>query len=130
MSNELNALLARVEGSDPATAKELRRHIDVLQSRRQFGLNFERHIPESVDLVGRSISVGDKVRFLPPRGEAEVGSTESWIVTAITGPKSRRVANLVDPKTTEETSRELQDLVYVADFRDPYGRRRVDRGRG
>ena len=119
MSNELNALLARVEGSDPATAKELRRHIDVLQSRRQFGLNFERHIPESVDLVGRSISVGDKVRFLPPRGEAEVGSTGSWIVTAVTGPKSRRVANLVDPKTTEETSRALQDLVYVADFRDP-----------
>ena len=119
MSNELNALLARVEGSDPATAKELRRHIDVLQSRRQFGLNFERHIPESVDLVGRSISVGDKVRFLPPRGEAEVGSTGSWIVTAVTGPKSRRVANLVDPKTTVETSRALQDLVYVADFRDP-----------
>ena len=119
MSNELNALLARVEGSDPATAKELRRHIDVLQSRRQFGLNFERHIPESVDLVGRSISVGDKVRFLPPRGEAEVGSTGSWIVTAVTGPKSRRVANLVDLKTTEETSRALQDLGYVADFRDP-----------
>ena len=120
MSNELNALLARVQGSDPATAKELRRHIDALQSRRQFGLNFERHMPESVDLVGRSISVGDKVRFLAnPRGEAEVGSTGTWIVTAITGPKSRRVASLVDPKTTKETSRALQDLVYVADFRDP-----------
>ncbi|MFD1150789.1 site-specific DNA-methyltransferase [Saccharothrix hoggarensis] len=119
MSNELRALLARVEESDPDTAKELRRHFDALQSRRQFGLNFERHTPESVALTGRPISVGDKVRFLPPCGETEVESKANWIVTAISGAKSKRVASLLDPRTKEETTRALEDLVFVADFRDP-----------
>lgn len=119
MSNELRSLLARVEDKDPDTAKELRRHIDALQSRRQFGLNFERHMPESVALTGRRISVGDKVRFLAPRGQATVESDATWVVTQITGPKNNRVASLVDPKTKDETTRALEDLVYVADFRDP-----------
>lgn len=119
MSNELRSLLARVEGQDPDTAKELRRHIDALQSRRQFGLNFERHTPESVALTGRPISVGDKVRFLPPRGETTVDSSATWTVTAITGPKKKQVAALLDPKTKSEASRSLDDLVFIADFRDP-----------
>lgn len=119
LSNELRSLLARVEGKDPDTAKELRRHIDALQSRRQFGLNFERHMPESVDLIGRPISVGDKVRFIPPRGETTVESEATWLVTDISGPKTKRVAALLDPQTKEESSGPLDELVYVADFRDP-----------
>lgn len=119
MSNELQSLLARVEDTDPATAKALRRHIEALQGRRQFGLNFERHMPESVALTGRPISVGDKVRFLPPRGETEAGSDATWIVTGITGIGQDRVAVLVDPRTQTEVERVLEDLVYVADFRDP-----------
>lgn len=119
VSNELRSLLARVEKSDPATAMELRRHIGALQNRRQFGLNFERHTPESVALTGRAISVGDKVRFLPPRGETEVESDATWTVSAISGPKKNRVATLIDPKTDKEATRALEDLVYVADFRDP-----------
>ncbi|WP_458040343.1 MULTISPECIES: site-specific DNA-methyltransferase [Bacteria] len=119
MSNELRALLARVESIDPDTARELRRHIDVLQSRRKFGLNFEQHLPESVALDGRPISVGDKVRFLPPRGETDVESRDNWLVTGISGVPGERVAKLVEPRTGEETSRTLTDLVFVADFRDP-----------
>lgn len=119
MSNELRSLLARVKDTDPDTAKELRRHIDLLHSRRQFGLNFERHTPESVALTGRAISIGDKVRFLPPRGETEVESKTNWIVTTISGPKSERVASLLNPRTKEEVTRCVNDLVFVADFRDP-----------
>ncbi|MDI3243033.1 site-specific DNA-methyltransferase [Arthrobacter sp. AL08] len=119
MSNELRSLLARVEDNDPDTAKELRRHIDVLQNRRQFGLTFERHTPESVALTGRPISIGDKVRFLPPRGGTEAGSHATWIVTDISGPKSSRAASLIDPRTKDEASRAIEDLVFVADFRDP-----------
>lgn len=118
-TNELRSLLARVEDRDPETAKELRRHIDGLTDRRQFGLNFERHVPESVTLTGRSISVGDKVRFLPPRGETEIDSKATWVVTALKGSKADRVAELVQPTTKEEASRPVEDLVYVADFRDP-----------
>ena len=119
VSNELMSLLERVEANDPGTAKELRRHIDALQNRQQFGLNFERHLPESVYLTGRPISVGDKVRFLPPRGGTVAESTATWIVTGFSGPKGGRVADLVDPRTKDEASRALVDLVFVADFRDP-----------
>ncbi|PWJ23262.1 adenine-specific DNA-methyltransferase [Branchiibius hedensis] len=119
MSNELRSLLARVESSDPDTAKELRRHIDALQSRREFGLNFERHTPESVALTGRAISVGDKVRFIPVRGQTEVESEATWRVVELAGPQTKRVAQLVDPKTNEITSRPVDDLVYIAEFKDP-----------
>ncbi|MGB3604363.1 MAG: site-specific DNA-methyltransferase [Gordonia sp. (in: high G+C Gram-positive bacteria)] len=119
MSNELQALLDRVASTDPATAKALRRHVDSLQSRRQFGLNFERHTPESVALTGRAISVGDKVRFLPERGTAAAESEATWLVTALSGPKGAKVAELLDPKTNDEASRAVDDLVFVADFRDP-----------
>jgi len=119
MSNELTALLARIEELDPATAKEIGRHIELLQSRREFGLNFERHMPESVALTGRPISVGDKVRFLPPRGEVSADSDATWLVTDITGPKSKRIACLVDPKTKDEADRAVDDLVFIADFRAP-----------
>ena len=119
MSNELRALLARVEEKDPGVAKELRRHIDVLQGRREFGLNFERHTPESVALTGRPISVGDKVRFIPVRGHAEVESEATWTVTELTGPNTKRVAQLVDPRTDATASRLVDDLVFIAEFNDP-----------
>lgn len=119
MSNELRSLLARVEDLDPGTAKELRRHIDALQGRREFGLNFEQHTSESVALTGRPISVGDKVRFIPVRSQTEVESEATWMVTALTGPKTRRVAQLVDPRTEETASRLVDDLVFIAEFKDP-----------
>lgn len=135
MSNELHALLSRVENRDPATANELRRHIDALSRRRGFGLNFERHIPEQVALVGRRITVGDKVRFIPPRGDVTVESSATWLVTKISGTKGRQVAELLNPKTKEHAARTLDDLVYVADFRDPIypglvATGRVERGGG
>lgn len=92
MSNELQSLLARIEASDPSTAKELRRHIDALQERRRFGLNFEHHTPESVGLTGRPIAVGDKVRFLPPRGEKEAESGLEFVA-----PRVDTVAHHVTP---------------------------------
>lgn len=119
MSNELQSLLARVADQDPDTAKELRRHIGALQARREFGLNFERHTPESITLTGRPISVGDKVRFLPPRGARDTEPDTTWLVTGITGPTADRTAALVDPRTKTTQNRALDDLVYVADFRDP-----------
>lgn len=119
MSNELQSLLARVEASDPGTAKELRRHIDALQRRRQFGLNFEKHTPESVALTGRPVTVGDKVRFLPPRGERAAEPKETWVVMSISSTADGRIASLLAPRTKEEATRAVEDLVFVADFRDP-----------
>jgi adenine-specific DNA-methyltransferase len=119
LSNELQTLLARVDSLDAATGQDLRRVVEALASRREYGLNFERHLPEQVALVDRPIGVGDKVRFIPPRGETTVESKATWVVTKISGRKGKRVASLLDPQTKTTTERVIEDLVYVADFRDP-----------
>ncbi|WP_029210998.1 site-specific DNA-methyltransferase [Arsenicicoccus bolidensis] len=119
MANELNDILARVSALDSATGEELRRQIESLRNRRANGLNFERHRPEQVSLVGRPISVGDKVRFIPPRGESKAESDVTWIVTKITGTKGCKVAELLNPAGGATAERPLDDLVFVADFRDP-----------
>lgn len=134
MANELNDIIRRVSDLDAATGDELRRQIDSLTSRRANGLNFERHHPEQVSLIGRPLSVGDKVRFIPPRGESDVESTATWIITSITGATDHKVAELVDRTTGETSARALDDLVFIADFRDPIypglvSTGRVERGR-
>ena len=59
----------QLEGKDRQLADDLRREFQQLSKRRAFGLNFERHVPESVELPGRPVRKGDKVRFLAARGE-------------------------------------------------------------
>ena len=123
MANRLENLLARVEKQDPALAKDLREQIKELSSRRSFGLNFEQHVPETVELHGRRIRRGDKVRFLAPRGSTEPESvdveTRRWRVIRIKDVDGVPTASLIDIDGDEETTRAVEDLVVVADFRDP-----------
>src|SRR5690606_21105726 len=91
--------------------------------RREFGLNFERHVPETVELPHRRIRRGDKVRFLPPRGEsAKKIDRRLWLVTRVRSESGVRVADLVEWQASEdpeEATRAVDDLVVVAEFRDP-----------
>ena len=47
--SRLTDLLAQAKAKDPILGKELEREFKALANRRAFGLNFERHKPESVD---------------------------------------------------------------------------------
>ena len=107
-------------------ARDLEREVSALADRRAFGLNFERHIPEAVELPGRKVRKGDKVRVLPPRSEASKKSDDRlWRVVGM--DRSARAANLelLDPSASsvgagrEERSAPLDDLVVVAQSRDP-----------
>ena len=62
--SRLTDLLARVKARDPELGYELEKEYKTLSSRRAFGLNFERHSPENVELPGRPVRKGDKVRIL------------------------------------------------------------------
>ncbi|OBJ98401.1 DNA methyltransferase [Mycolicibacterium fortuitum] len=120
--SRLNDLLRKLENSDAALAKDLRREVDALSGRRAFGLNFERHVPEAVELPGRPVRRGDKVRILPPRGsKATAGDDRLWRVVAITKPASDlRMASLELLGDEQETAdAAIDDLVVVAEFRDP-----------
>jgi adenine-specific DNA-methyltransferase len=66
----IHDLVRQVAAQSPDLAREIEREIAVLSERRAFGLNFERHTPEEVELPGRPVRRGDKVHILPPRGEA------------------------------------------------------------
>ncbi len=129
--SRITQLLKHVEQLNPQLAADLTREYTALSSRRAFGLNFERHTPETVELPGRPVRVNDKVRFLPARGEAPstVGD-RLWRVRSIALEESVKTATLVaavedvppPPSADAElevVSRNIDDLVVVAEFRDP-----------
>jgi adenine-specific DNA-methyltransferase len=83
-------------------------------------LNFERHLPESVELPGRPVRKGDKVRVLPPRGSTEKGDQRLWRVRSLERKNGRRVAQveLINSDEPEQQQVPAEDLVVVAEFQD------------
>ena len=61
--SRLTDLLAQVDRLDADLAADLSAEVKVLTERRAFGLNFERHQPETVELPGRPVRRGDQVRL-------------------------------------------------------------------
>jgi len=113
-------LIAQAKAKDANLGAELEREFRTLANRRSFGLNFERHRPESVELAGRPIRKGDKVRVLPPRGESKKGDQRLWMVRAIQRVGDERLADLVTIYEVEEEQRTVavDDLIVVAEFKD------------
>ena len=81
--SRLTDLIARAKAKDPQLGADLEREFKALSSRRAFGLNFERHRPEAVELPHRPTRKGDKVRVLPERGSMERGDQRLWSVKRI-----------------------------------------------
>lgn len=118
--SRLTDLIAQAKSRDADLGRELEREFKALASRRSFGLNFERHTPESVELPGRPIRKGDKVRVLAPRGSTEKGDKRLWKVTGTTKADGKRVAqlDLIGAETPEVQTVPVEDLIVVAEFRD------------
>lgn len=114
--SRLSDLLRTLEQLDPKLAKDLDDEIRPLQKRLPFGLNFERHAPEAVELAGHRIRKGNKVRVLPPRGSTERGDQRLWQVDAI----SNGIAEVSTPNGEDRAtlSVPVTDLILVAEFRD------------
>jgi adenine-specific DNA-methyltransferase len=118
--SRLNDLLRELHNKAPALAADLEREVAALADRRAFGLNFERHVPEAVELPGRRVRRGHKVRILPPRGKAPKKTDQKlWRVTALTRADNETMASLTSMEDDETTSSSVVDLVVVAEFRDP-----------
>jgi len=128
--SRLNDLLRELRIREPALARDLEREVEALADRRAFGLNFERHVPEAVELPGRKVRKGDKVRILPERGQnAKNGDEKLWRVVGI--DRSADIATVkpqvkLSAESGESTYEDLKtrivplgDLVVVAEFRDP-----------
>lgn len=116
--SRLTDLIASVKAKDPSLGADLDREFKVLSSRLPFGLNFERHRPEAVELPLRSIRRGDKVRILPPRGSTEKGDHHLWHVVSIDKTKKKAFIKPIGTHEPEQKTVALDDLVVVAEFRD------------
>ncbi|EGQ7818132.1 site-specific DNA-methyltransferase [Vibrio parahaemolyticus] len=118
--SRLTDLIAQAKAKDPQMGADLEREFRALSSRRSFGLNFERHRPENVELPQRPVRKGDKVRVLPPRGDTSKGDQRLWVVKQFEMQEGKKVAHLVERYAAEPETRQVDvtDLVVVAEFRD------------
>lgn len=116
--SRLTDLIAKAKAKDSALGAELDREFKMLSSRLPFGLNFERHSPEAVELPLRPLRKGDKVRVLPERGETRKGDQRLWQVKAIHKAKKTADLELLGAAEIETQTVALDDLVVVAEFRD------------
>lgn len=118
--SRLTDLIAQAKSKDPQMGMDLEREFKALSSRLAFGLNFERHRPEVVELPRRPVRKGDKVRVLPERGSTAKGDQRLWSVKKIEKVKEKRIARLelfgsAEPETQDVA---VDDLVVIAEFRD------------
>jgi adenine-specific DNA-methyltransferase len=118
--SRLSELLRQVERVEPTLAADLGQEVRRLAGRRAFGLNFERHLPELVELPGRPVRTGDRVRL---RGGNGAVTERLWRVVATRPTATGRVASLIRrtaPEAEPETAEHPVDrLVVVATFHDP-----------
>jgi adenine-specific DNA-methyltransferase len=116
--SRLTDLIAKTKAKDPQLGADLEREFRALSSRLSFGLNFERHRPEAVELPLRPIRKGDKVRVLPPRGSTTKGDQRLWAVTALHKSKGQADLRLLGEDGEESQTAAINDLIVVAEFRD------------
>ncbi|WP_338538777.1 DNA methyltransferase [Janibacter terrae] len=118
--SRLTELLRQARKADPQLGNDLEKEVAALLKRRTFGLVFEQHQPEAVELPGRTVRRGDKVRVLPPRGEVNPGDPRLWRVERIERADGNRVGHLKELGTEEPETQAVvtTDLVVVAEFND------------
>ncbi|GAB4078628.1 site-specific DNA-methyltransferase [Nostocoides australiense] len=118
--SRLTELLRQARKADKQLGDDLEKEFAALMKRRTFGLVFEQHQPEAVELPGRAVRRGDKVRVLPPRGQVKQGDQRLWRVEQIERTDGGRVAHLLELDAEEPESQVVitDDLVVVAEFND------------
>jgi adenine-specific DNA-methyltransferase len=118
--SRLTDLIWQVKQRDAQLGTDLEREFKALSARREFGLNFERHRPEAVELPQQVVRKGDKVRILPKRGSMDRGDQRLWRVLRVEKDGGNRVAHLelIGGFQQETMLERTGDLVVVAEFRD------------
>lgn len=104
----LDTLIDRI--SDAKLRSEIQEQVNKLSAKTSFGLVFEEHRPETVELPGFEISRGGKVAF---KDRSRPGT---WVVIHIKDEKATLVRQ---DDRTERTSATLDELVVIREFGDP-----------
>lgn len=129
--SRLTDLLRQLRSADPQLGTDLEKEIAALTKRRSFGLVFERHQPEAVELPGQPIRRAAKVRVLPQRGDTVKGDQQLWRVQSLDYDGNKQVARLIESNSDDPqfTTVDVEDLVVVAEFNDKIYPGLVETGR-
>ena len=114
--SRLTDLIFQAKSKDTQLGADLEREFKALSTRLPFGLNFERHSPEVVELPLRPVRKGDKVRVLPARGSVKKGDQRLWQVKTINKTKKVAELELIGVEAAETQTVSLEDIVVVAEF--------------
>ena len=127
--SRLTDLLEQVRSLNPQVAADLEAEVRTLNQRRTFGLVFEPHQPEAVQLPKHPVRRGNKVRVLTPRGDTSRGDQRLWRVQRV--EKATKLATLVEMDADEPETKQVsvEDVVVVAEFRDTIYPGLVETGR-
>lgn len=115
--SRLTDLIAQLKAKDTQLGLDLEKEIKVLSSRLPFGLNFERHSPELIQLPGKRIRKNDKVQILNERGSLKKVNPQIWIVKNIINKKIA-ILESIGLVETQHNECPIDDLVCVIEFRD------------
>lgn len=114
--SRLSDLLDQLKRENPRLGADLQAEL-TSHTQRTFGLVFEKHLPENVELPGRTVRRGDSVHILPPRGSKDTPDTCLWRVDNLRKEDELgRVARLVKLQPKQDTDPELRDSVPVSDL--------------
>lgn len=114
--SRLTDLIAQAKKQDPRLGAALEQEFHS-RTQRTFGLVFERHLPEKVELPGRPVRRGDIVHVLPERGTKQRENPRTWrVITTRKDDATGRVAQLVEATPTAGTEPELLTRVPVSDL--------------
>lgn len=113
--SRLNDLITQAKKENPRLGAALEQEFHDRTS-RTFGLVFERHLPEEVELPGRPVRRGDNVHVLPPRGSKDKPDPRTWRVVGTTRTTDGRVARLVEAHPDTDETPGTVDAVPVADL--------------
>lgn len=127
--SRLTDLLAQARNLNPQLAADLEAEVRTLTQRRTFGLVFEPHQPEAVQLPHHPVRRGNKVRVLPARGETKRGDQRLWRVQSI--QRATKLASIIELDADEPETKQvpIEDLVVVAEFQDTIFPGLVETGR-
>ncbi|MGV1009097.1 MAG: site-specific DNA-methyltransferase [Dermatophilaceae bacterium] len=105
----IDALVDKV--ADPALRQMLRDQVELMLSKQSFGLVFQPHKPETVELPHYRVRRGCKVRL---KSEA---SSDFYVVESIAAKKTATI--VATDETAERWDVDVSDLVVVREFGEP-----------
>lgn len=95
------------EVPDGTLRAHIQREVDRLRKATRFGLNFERHLPETAILTGVEVAPGDQVRK-----RSEVDTEQTWRVVSVDAD----VATIATPDGGVQETHSTADLCLIRGF--------------